>query len=239
MDEDSRVMQIVAMKRQAPLTLDQRTALLVIDMQLDFVQPGYGFSQVLEKLVPGVTDGYFSRVHSSVIPNVQRLIKGFRTLGLPVFFTATGTQVAGGADLSCWLRSFDALGVQLLGTRIWPRAGETAWQIDEAVAPIDSELLVNKTAADPLGCTAIDQSLRNLGIESVVVCGLTTDVCVASAARGCADRGYRTVIAADACTTLSPRMHEASLDIFQLAFGSVKTAEEIVQVLPQAATAST
>ena len=66
---------------------------------------------------------------------------------------------------------------------------------------------------------------------------LTTDVCVASAARGCADRGYRTVIAADACTTLSPYMHQASLDIFQLAFGGVKSAAEIVNSLPQAAQA--
>jgi nicotinamidase-related amidase len=238
MDQDAKVMQVVGMKRQLPLALDRRTALLVIDMQADFVQPNYAFAQVLERVAPGVTDGYFSRVRSTVIPNVQTLLGEFRKRGLPVFFTATGTQVMDGADLACWLRSFDALGMQVLGSRVWPHAGEPAWQIDEAVAPASGELLVNKTAADPLGCTALDQSLRNLGIESVVVCGLTTDVCVASAARGCADRGYRTVIAADACTTLSPRMHEASLDIFQLAFGATKTAGEIVTALPQAMTAS-
>jgi nicotinamidase-related amidase len=207
-------------------------------MQVDFVQPGYGFSQVLEKLAPGVTDGYFSRVRSLVIPNVQRLLGGFRKRRSPVFFTATGTQMADGGDLACWLRDFDSLGTQLLGSRVWPQAGEPAWQIDQAVAPVDGELVVNKTAADPLGCTAIDQSLRNLGIESVVVCGLTTDVCVASAARACADRGYRTVIAADACTTLSPRMHDTSLDIFRLAFGQAKATEEILNAVSRAAMAA-
>jgi len=238
MDDDARVMQIVAMKAQMPLALDPRTALLVIDMQGNFVQATGEFAQVLEKLVPGATEGYCSRVQSSVLPNVQRLLEEFRKRSLPIFFTATGTQVARGDDLACWLRDFDALGMQLIGGKVWPKAGDASWQIDEAVAPVSGELLVNKTAADPLGCTAIDQSLRNLGVQSVVVCGLTTDVCVSSAARGCADRGYRAVIAADACTTLSPRMHQASLDIFQLAFGAVKSTAEIISALPQAATAS-
>ena len=235
MDEHACVMQIVAMKAQAPLTLDQATALLVIDMQQNFVNPEHEFAQVLESLAPGVATGYFSRVQSSVVPNVQRLLNSFRRVGLAVFFTGTGTQMADGGDLCCWLRDFDSLGMQVLGKRVWPRTEDAAWQIDAAVAPAAGELVVNKTAADPLGCTAIDQSLRNLGVKSVVVAGLTTDVCVASAARACADRGYRTIIASDACTTLSHRMHEITLDIFRLAFGHAKPTEEIIAALPHAA----
>ena len=238
MNEHARVMQIIAMKSQAPLALDRNTALLVIDMQQDFTHPEHRFAQVLEKLVPGVTDGYFSRVRSIVVPNVQRLLGAFRGARLAVFYTGTGTQVADGGDLCSWLRDFDELGKQLLGSRVWPRTGEEAWQIEKTVAPSNNEFVTNKTAADPLSCTALDQSLRNLGVKSVVVCGLTTDVCVASAARGCADRGYRTIIASDACTTLSPEMHQASLDIFQLAFGQAKTTEEIVNAIPQSASAS-
>jgi nicotinamidase-related amidase len=236
--DDAKVMQIVTMKAQMPLTLDRHTALLVIDMQQNFVRPTCEFARVLEKLVPGATEEYFSRVQCVVLPNVQRLLGEFRKRSLPVFFTATGTQVAHGHDLACWLQEFDTLGMQLLGGRVWPQAGETAWQIDESVAPLGSELLVNKTAADPLTCTAIDQSLRNLGVQSVVVCGLTTDVCVSSAARGCADRGYRAVIVGDACTTLSLRLHQACLDIFQLAFGSVRSTTEVIDAFPQAATVS-
>ena len=238
MDEHACVMQIVAMKSRAPLTLDRATALLVIDMQEDFVNPEHEFAQVLETLAPGVTTGYFSRVRSTVIPNVQRLLGAFRKVGLTVFFTGTGTQMADGSDLCCWLRDFDSLGMQVLGRRVWPRTEDAAWQIDTRVAPVPGELVVNKTAADPLGCTAIDQSLRNLGIKSVVVAGLTTDVCVASTARACADRGYRTTIAADACTTLSPRMHETSLDVFRLAFGQAKTTGEIIAALTQTVVAS-
>jgi nicotinamidase-related amidase len=190
-------------------------------MQRDFVHPEHEFAQVLERLVPGVTEGYFQRV-SFVVPNAQRLLAAFRACGAPVFFTGTGTQFSDGRDLCCWLRDFDALGLQVLGKRVWPRTQDTAWQIDESVAPLPGEMVVNKTAADPLGCTAIDQSLRNLGVTTVVVAGLTTDVCVSSAARAWADRSYRTIIAEDACTTLSPKLHETSLDIFRLAFGQVK-----------------
>lgn len=184
MDEHERVMSIIRLKSQAPVLLDRdRTALLVIDMQHDFVHPEHGFAEVLERLAPGVTEGYFQRVRSTVVPNVQRLLAAFRSYSAPIFFTGTGSQVADGADLCCWLRDFDALGLQVLGKRVWPGAHDAAWQIDESVAPQAGEMLVNKTAADPLGCTAIDQSLRNLGITTVVVAGLTTDVCVTSAAR--------------------------------------------------------
>jgi nicotinamidase-related amidase len=159
------------------------------------------------------------------------LLAVFRACGAPIFFTGTGTQFSGGGDLCGWLREFDKLGVRLLGRRVWPGRLDEAWQIDDSVAPEPGEMVVNKTASDPLGCTGIDQSLRNLGVEAVVVAGLTTDVCVSSTARACADRGYRTIIAEDACTTLSARLHDASLDIFRLAFGQVKTTDEIVAAL--------
>jgi len=232
MNEHESVLSIIRLKSQAPVALDRPgTALLMIDMQRDFVHPEHGFSQVLERLAPGVTDGYFQRVRSVVVPNAQRLLAAFRAAGAPIFFTGTGTQLSDGGDLCGWLRAFDALGMQVLGKRVWPHTQDDAWQIDESVSPLAGELVVNKTAADPLGCTAIDQSLRNLRVTTVVVAGLTTDVCVSSAARGCADRGYRTIIAEDACTTISARMHEDSLDVFRLAFGQVKSTAEIVSAL--------
>ena len=232
MDNHERVMELIRLKSQAPVMLEREsTALLVIDMQRDFVHPEHEFAQALERLVPGVTEGYFERVHSFVLPNAQRLLSTFRSRSAPIFFTGTGTQVSDGGDLCCWLRDFDALGLHVLGRRVWPRPQDAAWQIDDRVAPLADELVVNKTAGDPLGCTALDQSLRNLRVTTVVVAGLTTDVCVSSTARAAADRGYRTIIAEDACTTLSPQMHETSLDIFRLAFGQVKRTDEIVGAL--------
>lgn len=238
MKDHEGVLEIVRLRDRAPVAVDRsHTALLLVDMQRNFVGPDHAFGQALEKLVPGVTEDYYRRVGSVVVPNVQRLLAAFRSCGLPVFFTATGTQVLDGADLCPWLRDLDALGTQVLGKRIWPEPRDPAWQIDESVSPAAGEVVVNKTAADPLGCTSIDQNLRNLGVTHVIVAGLTTDVCVSSAARACADRGYRAVIAGDACTTLSSVMHDVSLDVFRLAFGQVKTTSEIVAVLAASAEA--
>ena len=73
MSEHDLVLDIIGHKNARPLVIDpSRTALLVIDVQRYFVHPGYPFSRVLDSLAPGVTAGYFSRVQSTVLPNIQR-----------------------------------------------------------------------------------------------------------------------------------------------------------------------
>ena len=76
--------------------------------------------------------------------------------------------------------------------------------------------------------TKLDQTLHNLDINSLVVTGLTTDICVTQTARETADRGFRVIVAEDACTTLSEEMHRAALTAFALAFGRVRKTEELL-----------
>ncbi len=71
--------------------------------------------------------------------------------------------------------------------------------------------MLNKTSSGPLNSTKLDQTLRNMGIETLIVTGLTTDVCVTQTARETADRGFQVIIAEDACTTLSEEMHRGAL----------------------------
>ena len=87
------------------------------------------------------------------------------------------------------------------------------------------------TSSGPLASTRLDQTLRHLEVDSVVVTGLTTDVCVAQAARELADRGFRAVIAEDACTTISEEMHRSALQAFNIAFGRVQSTNEIIELL--------
>jgi nicotinamidase-related amidase len=61
---------------------------------------------------------------------------------------------------------------------------------------------------------------------------------VATTAREAADRGFKTIMVSDGCTTLSDRMHEASLDTFNIAFGWVRTADELVALMDQRSTAA-
>lgn len=235
MNEHEKVLELIRLKDQSPLNLDPlRTALLIIDVQRYFVSPDYPFAQAFEKLVPGATAGYFERVNSTVLPNIKRLQEFFRSQQLPVIYTATGTCTGDGKDLPGWLKDFDQLGLAVLGERIWPPVNDPSWQIDEGVAPLPSELVLSKTSSGPLNSTKLDQTLHNLGIDSLVVTGLTTDVCVTQTARETADRGFQVIVAEDACTTLSEEMHRGALRCFQIAFGRVKKTDEVVSLLSSA-----
>ena len=76
----------------------------------------------------------------------------------------------------------------LLGQRSVPMVSDPSWQIDERIAPLPGEMVLNKTSSGPLNSTKFDQTLHNLGINSLIVCGLTTAVCVMQTAREAADR---------------------------------------------------
>jgi nicotinamidase-related amidase len=232
MNEHDKILEIIRLRDEAPLDFDpEHAALLVIDVQRYFVGPEHPFAQVLERLVPGSTAGYFGRVRETVLPNVERLLGAFRARRLPVVFTGTGSYTEDGGDLPRWLRDFDRLGLALLGRRVWPRADDPSWQIDEAVAPRPGEIVLHKTTSGPLNSTRLDQLLHNMGVTSLVVAGLTTDVCVTQTARETADRGFRVLIAGDACTTLSEEMHRAALQAFSLAFGRVRQTGEVVSLV--------
>lgn len=234
MNEHEKILEIVRLKDQAPVQfVVDRAALLVIDMQRYFVSPGYPFGDTLEKLVPGASEGYFRRVTEVVVPNIKLLLAAFRSRNRPVFFTATGTY-HDGSELPPWLKDFDDLGMTLVGHRIWPRTDEAAWQIDDSVRPEPGEIVLHKTTSGPVNSTKLDQLLHNLGVTSLIVTGLTTDVCVTQTARETADRGFRVIVAEDACTTLSEEMHKAALLAFSLAFGRVRKTEELLEIVVDA-----
>lgn len=239
--EASKVSQVIRIKDQAPLACDlQATALLVIDAQRDFARAHYPFAQALEKVVPGVTDKYFEQVQKIALPNIARLQQLFRERCRPIFYTATGTCTGDGRDLAGWLRGFDALGQMVLGKNVWPKPSDEAWEIDEAVQPLPSEMVVNKIGASAFVATPLDQTFRALGIHTLVLCGFSTDVCVSSSARHAADLGYQVIAVEDACATLDEDMHRISLDAIALAFGRVRSTTAVLNLFKQqsAATAS-
>jgi nicotinamidase-related amidase len=79
----------------------------------------------------------------------------------------------------------------VLGKRITPPVNDPSWQIDDRVAPLPGELVLNKTSNGPLNSTKLDQTLHNMGIDTLIVAGLTTDVCVTQTARETADAAFR------------------------------------------------
>ncbi len=226
------VLGVIAQKASTPIELPgAATALIVVDMQRAFVQPDGRFPKLMSVLAPGAIDQYRERIRTSVVPNAQRLIAAFRAAGLPIAFTGAGTRTGDGKDLAGWLRGFDDVSRQVIGSPVWPSVEDFDWGMDASVAEREGEMVVEKTTADPFISTDLAERLRTRGVTTVVVCGLTTDVCVAATARGAADRDFSTIVAEDACATLSEQLHRASLDIIGLAFGRVATTDEIVAKL--------
>ena len=239
MNDHEKVQELLRIKDQTPITIDPlKSALIVVDAQRWFARPEYPFAQVMEKLVPGATAGYFERVKSTVLGNIRSLQDVFRSRGLPVIFLAVGCNLEDGRDLPEWMKDFDQLGLTLLGRRICPPVNDPSWQIEDSVAPLHNEMVFNKTSSGPLNSTKLDQTLHNLGVNSLVVCGLTTAVCVTQTARETADRGFRVIVAEDACTEMSVEMHQAALLTFSYVFGRVRRTREIVNLFAAAKAAA-
>jgi nicotinamidase-related amidase len=239
MTDHEKVLELSRIKEQAPVALDQeKSALLVVDVQRFFSMPDSPFARVFEKLVPGATSGYFGRVESTVLPNIRRLQEGFRARGLPVIFCSFGSFLGDGQDLPRWLKDFDHLGASLLGHRVNPAVNDSNWQVDERVAPRPGELVLNKNTSGPLNSTKLDQVLHTAGINSLVVCGLTTAICVTQTARELADRGFQVLVAEDACTEMSEEMHRMALFNFSFVFGRVRRTAEVVELFAAAPAAN-
>jgi len=231
MTDHEKILELIESKNRMPIAIDQeKCALVIVDVQRFFTRPNAAFAKVFQALKPGAMDGYFERV-GTVLPRIQELQRSFRNLHLPVIFCAVGSKTGDGRDLPSWLRDFDELAQKVLGGRANPSVDDWSWQVDDLISPIPGELVLNKTSSGALASTKLDQTLHNMGINSLVVCGLTTAICVAQTAREHADRGFRVVIAKDACTELSPEMHEAALLSFCHVFGQARETSEIIQFL--------
>lgn len=231
MNDHEKVREILKLKDNAPLELKpEQTALLIVDAQRYFARSEYPFAQTFERLVPGSTAGYFERVDSTVMPNIGRLLNLFRKEGMLIIFIGAGSYTSDGRDLPEWLRQFNELSVMVSGTLAIPHISHPSWQIDDRIAPLPEEIVLNKTSSGPLNSTKLDQMLHNMNISNLVVCGLTTAICVAQTARESADRGFRVVIASDACTEMSEEMHTAALEAFSLTFGRTRTVGDLCQM---------
>src|SRR4051812_11550674 len=108
MKDHEKVLALINSLEQTPLQVETAKSLLIIvDVERYFTQAEYAFGQFFEKLQPGINDGYFSRVRETVLPNIKRLQRMFRSAGLPILYTATGSHFADGRDLPAHMKTCD------------------------------------------------------------------------------------------------------------------------------------
>lgn len=190
--------------RPGPFTFDPATtALVVIDMQRDFMEPG-GFGETLGNDV--------SQLRRVIAPT-EALLRACRATGLTVIHTREGHL----PDLSdCPPAKLNRgepsqrIGAPGPMGRILIR-GEHGHDIIDELAPADGELVIDKPGKGAFYNTALGDVLAAQGIRSLVVAGVTTEVCVHTTVREANDRGYECLVLSDCVGSYFPEFQEAGL----------------------------
>jgi nicotinamidase-related amidase len=205
-------------------------ALLIIDMQRDFLEPG-GFGEMLGNDV--------SRLRRAIEPN-QALLATWRRVGGLVIHTREGHR----PDLTDLppAKKIRGRGKTRIGDpgpmgRILVR-GEPGHDIIPELYPIAGEPVVDKPGKGAFHATDLHAILQNRGITQLVVTGVTTEVCVNTTVREATDRGYDCLVVADCCGSYFPEFHDAGLRMIKAQggiFGWVASSGAVMRVMKGAA----
>ncbi|KFC75939.1 General L-amino acid transport system ATP-binding protein [Bosea sp. LC85] len=210
-----------------PISVDfARTALVIIDMQRDFLEPG-GFGAALGNDV--------ALLGAAVLP-CKAMLAGARAAGMLVLHTREGHRPdLSDAPPAKVLRGDPTRRIGAAGPmgRILVR-GEAGHDIVPALAPLPGEPVIDKPGKGAFYQTDLDLLLRNRSIETLLVTGVTTEVCVHTTVREANDRGYRCLVLSDACASYFPEFHRVGLAMIAAQggiFGWVSSTDAVLAAL--------
>jgi nicotinamidase-related amidase len=217
-----------------PIDLDwSTTALVIIDMQRDFMEPG-GFGETLGNDV--------SQLARAVKP-IGAVLSAARDMGMLVIHTREGhLPDLSDAPPAKVERGAPSLRIGDPGPmgRILIR-GEAGHDIIPELYPLDSEIVIDKPGKGAFYATELIDVLKKYGIDNLLVCGVTTEVCVNTTVREANDRGYRCVVISDGCASYFPEFHEMGLKMIKAQggiFGWVTDSAAVLKAM-QAETSKT
>ncbi|MFK7859328.1 MAG: cysteine hydrolase family protein [Granulosicoccus sp.] len=191
-----------------------KTALLVIDIQNTYLEPPEDADEA-KRWQP-----FFTRMNETVVPTTRRLIEDSRRRGVEVIFARIACMKEDGRDRSL---SQKKPGFNYL---LLPKDCPDSQIVDE-LSPIGDEITVLKTTDSALTGTNLRLLLSNMGITDVVVAGIFTDQCVSSTVRSLADESFGVVVVEDACAAATDELHLRELQIINMIYCHVVTADEL------------
>jgi len=196
-----------------------RTALLVVDMQRGFLDPGAALE------VPAAR---------SIVPAVRSLVESARASGVPVIFTqfvyapevpSLRGEPFGPEHLPAAPGAPTGFG-RPSGNCLVGRDGPDSPELIPELRPLPGELVVRGHTYDKFQGTCLDQALRSRDVRYLVITGILTEVCVNATLMGAASREYRVTVASDAVAALRPHLQSACLEIWERKFARVIKAAE-------------
>jgi ureidoacrylate peracid hydrolase len=202
-----------------------RSALVIVDMQNDFVHPEGGFARLAREHPEAKIDMPFL---IGTIPYVKRLAESFRKAGRPVVYVAHVLKSDySDAAFPYWRATKGSTS----GNRTFIVEGSWGAQIVDELKPEAGEHLVVKKGFGGFSNTPLDTILRNMGVNTCVVAGVTTCVCVSTTIRGGVEYNYRMIIVRDAVAEVHRDTHEAELKTMARIFADVKSTGEVIDML--------
>lgn len=183
-----------------------KTVLLIIDMQI-----------------------FFMSMTKDCLPNILTLSTFFRDHAMPQIFTQHGHSELELAhpERNQLVRKWGPEGSIAHGSKDWELIPQIARAWGEAGKPE----IVAKNTYDAFINTNLEERLREMGVERVVLCGVMTDCCCDTTARAAFNRGFETWLVSDACGSANRTQHDRGLKAFEFAFGEVLPSREVLQRL--------
>ena len=202
-----------------------RTALLIVDMQNMCAHPD-GWMGRLGK-DQGKPDHLKERFDfiAEITPNLQRLLAHCREAGIEVFHIRVAFRTQTGRDGNSDLKK--------RRENVTPMI-PFDYDILDALAPLDDEIVIDKTSVSTFNSTSIDQILRNMRRDRLWVCGVVTEGCVELTARDARDRGYHVTLVTDCCASSRRAAHDDAVQ--RMTDGQVirgRTADDLIAATPE------
>lgn len=203
-----------------PISIEN-TAVLVVDMQNEFVLTNYGDAKRFKaENMYQQWEPYYNRLWHKVVPTIQKLLAYFRNKDTVITYARIACFRSDGTDRSPVQRRPGWNNILL------PRSGYGA-QIISELSPKENEIVIEKTNDSVANGTGYVQILRNLNITTVVVSGIVTDQCVATSVRDLADLGFNVIVIEDACAAATKEAHDAELKIMNHIYCEVMNSQDV------------
>lgn len=191
-----------------------RTALLVIDMQTAFCTPGAPAEVPLSR---------------AIVPPINDLTRELRHLGCPVIWVVHANETKDGrSDWELFFHHVVGDAVRERTRDVLAPGNQTIWKELET-AQTDHTVFKNRYSALIAGSSRLEQLLRGLGIDTVLIAGTKTNVCCESTARDAMMLDFKVVMLSDCCAALSDDEHRSALENVFQQFGDVATAAEALR----------
>ncbi len=205
----------------------ETVALIIVDMQNATGNRELGLGKLLNEQGNSESSAYrFDRIENLLVPNIARLADAFRRANGRVVYITYGSELADCSDMPAHMIRI------VKATHNYQ--GREEHEIVAALKPKDGDLVLNKKTMGAFGSTGIDTNLKAMGIDTVVVVGVSTNNCVAMTAMEACDHQYGVVIVSDATGTDSDEMQLATLTMLRRLWGRVNTTDEVIAELTAA-----